>query len=176
MKGLFLVTASRPALDPPPPPRRLPSGCQGSGVKQRGLDSDHSPPSCAEVKNAWIYTSTPPWFSMLWGLFKEGIRMHSVIVKRGGQLYILPLPCLWNMGLQTNLLCYSARMRPAQHYQQIMTLLPPGSAPPLPVQVCDVTRWRFSDVSRGKIASLVGKQTAGVKAGRGVELLEEGAI
>jgi len=28
-------------------------------VRRPGCESDHSPPSSAEVKNAWIYTSTP---------------------------------------------------------------------------------------------------------------------
>jgi hypothetical protein len=30
------------------------------GVKRPGREADHSPPSSAEVKNAWSYTSTPP--------------------------------------------------------------------------------------------------------------------
>jgi hypothetical protein len=30
------------------------------GVKRPGREADHSPPSSAEVKNAWNYTSTPP--------------------------------------------------------------------------------------------------------------------
>jgi hypothetical protein len=29
------------------------------GVKAEGREADHSPPSSAEVKNAWSYTSTP---------------------------------------------------------------------------------------------------------------------
>jgi hypothetical protein len=29
------------------------------GLKQPGLEADHSPPSSAEVKNAWSYTSIP---------------------------------------------------------------------------------------------------------------------
>jgi len=29
------------------------------GVKRMGRAADHSPPSSAEVKNVWIYTSTP---------------------------------------------------------------------------------------------------------------------
>jgi hypothetical protein len=29
------------------------------GVKRLGHEADHSPPSSAEVKNTWIYTSTP---------------------------------------------------------------------------------------------------------------------
>jgi hypothetical protein len=31
------------------------------GVKRPGRDADNSPPSSAEVKNTWSYTSTPPY-------------------------------------------------------------------------------------------------------------------
>jgi hypothetical protein len=36
-------------------------GTDGSfpGVKRQGLEADHSPPTSAEVKKMWIYTSTP---------------------------------------------------------------------------------------------------------------------
>ena len=30
------------------------------GIKWRDLEADHSPPSIAEIKNEWKYTSTPP--------------------------------------------------------------------------------------------------------------------
>jgi hypothetical protein len=35
-----------------------------SGVKRPGREADHSPPSSAEVKNAWSYTSTPQYVFM----------------------------------------------------------------------------------------------------------------
>jgi hypothetical protein len=38
------------------------------GVKRPMCEDDHSLPSSAEVKNAWIYTSTPP------------IRLHGVVL------------------------------------------------------------------------------------------------
>jgi hypothetical protein len=38
------------------------------GVKRSGRESDHSPPSTAEVKNAWGYTSTLP------------IRLHGAVL------------------------------------------------------------------------------------------------
>jgi hypothetical protein len=38
------------------------------GVKRPGREADHSPPSSAEVKNGWSYTSTPP------------IRLHGVVL------------------------------------------------------------------------------------------------
>jgi hypothetical protein len=31
------------------------------GVKLQGSEADHSPPTSAEVKKKWIYTSTPPY-------------------------------------------------------------------------------------------------------------------
>jgi hypothetical protein len=31
------------------------------GVKRPGREADHSPPTSAEVKNTWLYTSTPPY-------------------------------------------------------------------------------------------------------------------
>jgi hypothetical protein len=46
------------------------------GVKRPGREADHSPPSSAEVKNTWSYTSTPP------------IRLHGVVLSSTqGQLY-----------------------------------------------------------------------------------------
>jgi hypothetical protein len=43
-------------------PASYPMGTRGSfpGVKQQGCEADHSPPSSAEVRNTWSYTSTPP--------------------------------------------------------------------------------------------------------------------
>jgi hypothetical protein len=43
------------------------NGCQGIflwGVKRTGRESDHLPPTNAEVKNTWIYTSIPPYVFM----------------------------------------------------------------------------------------------------------------
>jgi hypothetical protein len=37
-----------------------PPGALSLGIKRPGREADHSPPSSAEVKNAWSYTSTPP--------------------------------------------------------------------------------------------------------------------
>jgi hypothetical protein len=35
-------------------------------VKRPEREADHPPPSSAEVKNAWIYTSTPQYTFMAW--------------------------------------------------------------------------------------------------------------
>jgi len=47
---MLFTTASRPALGPTQPVR----------------EHDHSPPSSAEVKNAWIYTATPQYAFTAW--------------------------------------------------------------------------------------------------------------
>jgi hypothetical protein len=51
-------------------PPSYPVGTRDSfpGVKRPGREADHSPPSSAEVKNAWRYASTPP------------IRLHGVVL------------------------------------------------------------------------------------------------
>jgi hypothetical protein len=45
------------------------TGAPSPRVKRPGREADHSPPSSAEVKNAWSYTSIPPVF-MAWYLVK----------------------------------------------------------------------------------------------------------
>jgi hypothetical protein len=40
------------------------TGDSFSGVKRQGREADHSPPTNAEVKKMWIYTSTPPYVFM----------------------------------------------------------------------------------------------------------------
>jgi hypothetical protein len=51
------------------PPNLLSNGCRGAlspGTKRQGCEDDQSPPSSAEVKKMWIYTSThhtPSWHS-----------------------------------------------------------------------------------------------------------------
>jgi hypothetical protein len=51
-------------------PASYPVGIRGSflGGKAAGNEADDSPPSSAEVNNAWRYTSTPP------------IRLHGVVL------------------------------------------------------------------------------------------------
>jgi hypothetical protein len=59
--GIFLfTTVSRTALGPTQPPIRWVPEALSLGVKRRVREADHSPPSSAEVKNAWSYSSTPP--------------------------------------------------------------------------------------------------------------------
>jgi hypothetical protein len=46
-----------------PPIQRVP-GALSPRVKRPGLEADHSPPTSVEVKNTWLYTSTPPYVFM----------------------------------------------------------------------------------------------------------------
>jgi hypothetical protein len=67
--GIFLfTTASRPALGPTQPPIQWVPGAVSLGIKRPGCEADHTPPSSAEVKNAWSYTSTLP------------VRLHGVVI------------------------------------------------------------------------------------------------
>jgi hypothetical protein len=58
--GIFLFTiASRTVLGPTQPHIQWVPGALSLGAKRPGRKADHSPPTSAEVKNAWGYTSTP---------------------------------------------------------------------------------------------------------------------
>jgi hypothetical protein len=67
----FLATASRPALGPTQPPIQWAPVVPSPGTKEPppGREAHQSPPSTAEVKNAWSYTPTTP------------IRLHGVVSK-----------------------------------------------------------------------------------------------
>jgi hypothetical protein len=55
-------------------------GAISSGIRQPGRESDHSPPSSADVKNVWSYISTPPYVFTAWRLVKHRIRFHGVVL------------------------------------------------------------------------------------------------
>jgi hypothetical protein len=66
MRIFLFSTASRPAQGPTQPPIQW-----VSGVKWPEREDDHSPPSTAEVKNVWCYTSIPQYVVMAWCLVKH---------------------------------------------------------------------------------------------------------
>jgi hypothetical protein len=70
-QGFFLFSiTSRPAPGPIQPPiQRVPRSLF-AGLKLSGRETDHSPPSGAEVKNTWGYTSTTKYIFMAWCLVK----------------------------------------------------------------------------------------------------------
>jgi hypothetical protein len=59
VKNFLLSRSSRTALRPTQPPFQWVPGALSTGVKRSGREFYHSPPTSAEVKNMWIYTSTP---------------------------------------------------------------------------------------------------------------------
>jgi hypothetical protein len=74
----FFTTASRLALGPTQLSLQWVPGALSLGVKRPEREADYSPPSSAEVKNAWSYTSVPQYASMTWCSAK----------KAQGQFYI----------------------------------------------------------------------------------------
>jgi hypothetical protein len=59
--GFFLFTTAsrpRPALGPTQHAIQWVPGALSLGIKRPEREADHSPPSIAEVKNAWSYSST----------------------------------------------------------------------------------------------------------------------
>jgi hypothetical protein len=73
-------------------PASSPRGTAGFlhvGVKRPGRETDHSPPSSAEVKNEWSYTFTLPYVFMAWCLIEEWILLRGVVFSKA-QRQILP--------------------------------------------------------------------------------------
>jgi hypothetical protein len=61
----FVVsTSSRTVLGPTEPPIQWVMVALSPGVNRPGREAEHSPPSSAEVKKTWIYTSSLPYASM----------------------------------------------------------------------------------------------------------------
>jgi hypothetical protein len=61
VKNFLFSTSSRPALGPTQPRIQWVPGALSPRVKKPGREADHWPPTSAEVKKTWIYTSTPPY-------------------------------------------------------------------------------------------------------------------
>jgi hypothetical protein len=77
--NIFLFsTSSRPVPGPTQPHIQWVPGALSPGVKRPEREADNSPPSSAEVKKTWIYTSTPTYAFMAWCLISQA----------QGQLYL----------------------------------------------------------------------------------------
>jgi hypothetical protein len=57
-------------------------------VKRPGHEADRSPPSSAEVKNAWSYTCTTTCAFMAWCLVKHRILVHSLVLSWAQGLHL----------------------------------------------------------------------------------------
>jgi hypothetical protein len=88
----LFITVSRPALGTTQPPIQQVPGALFLGVKRPGREADHSPPSSAEVKNAWSYASAPQY------AFMAGC---SIKKKKHRENFSLPLPYTHNNKYQT---------------------------------------------------------------------------
>jgi hypothetical protein len=62
--NFLFSSSSRLALESTQPPIQWVLGALSPGVKWPRREADHSPPTRAEVKKMWIYTSTPPYAFM----------------------------------------------------------------------------------------------------------------
>jgi hypothetical protein len=60
-KSFLPSTSSSPDPGPTQPSVEWVPRALHPGVKRRQREADHSPPNSAEVRNTWIYTSTPPY-------------------------------------------------------------------------------------------------------------------
>jgi hypothetical protein len=69
-------TTSRPALGPTQPPIPWAPRDLSPGIKQPGSEADHSPPSSAEVKNAWSYILTPQYV-FIFMFYKQAYFVHK---------------------------------------------------------------------------------------------------
>jgi hypothetical protein len=80
--GFFhFSTASKLALRPTRPPIQWIPGSLSPSFKRPGREADLSLPSSAEVKNAWSYTTTPPYVFMACCLIKHRDNFIFVTVK-----------------------------------------------------------------------------------------------
>jgi hypothetical protein len=71
--GVRAPVGSRIFTSPyPPDPTSYPRGIGGGGgLKRPRSEPDHSPPTSAEVKKTWMYTSTHPYVFMAQYLVKR---------------------------------------------------------------------------------------------------------
>jgi hypothetical protein len=64
VKNFLFSKSPRPTPGSTQPPIQWVPVALSPGLKRSGREADHSPPTSAEVKKIWIYTSTPPYAFM----------------------------------------------------------------------------------------------------------------
>jgi hypothetical protein len=80
LRIFLFTTASRTAVGPTHP-SYYPMDTRGCFP---GGEADHSPPSSAEVQNAWSYTSTPQYALMVWWSVKAQGQLHLSLYPNQG--------------------------------------------------------------------------------------------
>jgi hypothetical protein len=75
-RKLLFSTMSRQALGSTQPHIQCKRGTFSLKIKWLGCEANHSPPSTADIKNAWIYSSTPPNTFMMWCLINQEKGLH----------------------------------------------------------------------------------------------------
>jgi hypothetical protein len=82
---------SRPVLGPTLPPIQRIPGTLSPGVKQPENEADRSLPTSDEIKNTWIYTSTPLYVFI--GATLPLAVWRVTVVSWGCRVCVLSLPC-----------------------------------------------------------------------------------
>jgi hypothetical protein len=70
-RNFCFTTASKSSLGPNSASYSMDTEDLSPGVKRPKCEPDLSPPSNADVKDAWSYNSTPPYIFMVWSLIKH---------------------------------------------------------------------------------------------------------
>jgi hypothetical protein len=95
----FFTTTSRLLLGPSQSLTEL-----EPGVKQPGCEADHSPPSSAEVRNAWSCTFPPPYVFMVCCLIEQRTCLHDMLLSyTQGQFCLHQFVNIVDMLLQINM-------------------------------------------------------------------------
>jgi len=89
--GIFVFAiALRPALGHTQLPSQWVPDALYLGVKWPGREAENSPPSNAEIKNAWTCTSTLTYAFMEFCLYKHRIHLHGVVLKLSLTIHQFP--------------------------------------------------------------------------------------
>jgi hypothetical protein len=75
-RKLVFSTMSRQPLGSTQPHIQCMQGTFSPNVKWLGCEANHSPPSTADIKNAWIYSPTPPHTFKVWCLINQEKGLH----------------------------------------------------------------------------------------------------
>jgi hypothetical protein len=85
------------------------------GVKRPEREADHLPPSNAEVKNAWCYTSTLQYVFMAWCLVKHRdftfYLLHDITITNLVTTYIFNKWTSWPMRYEKSFFLWGTRLQ-----------------------------------------------------------------